>query len=418
MLTLPSCCALALFAAVLLGAAACGGSGSAAAPTPSPVEVITPTPSQLASNAIAVAVDAGPATTAGNVNRLYADVTICEVGNASNCQTIDHVLVDTGSTGLRILASAISPALNLNRATQGNALPVLNCAQFVDGSFAWGPVAKADVRLGAKLAGNVPIQIIADAAFRGSESECSFGTSISSVASLGAKGILGLSLSKEDCGTGCTLNANNGFYFSCTTSACSSVVGVAVSTSQQLKNPVSLFAADNNGFVVELPPVSGTATAGLTGSLIFGIGTQANNQFVSGTILTTDSLGYFTTLFEGRSLRRSFADTGSNGIYFDSSTVPLCADVDLRGFYCPATQIVLTATIVASNGLRLPISFAIGNASELLRMPGNIVFPTLGGDIGDSRIFDWGLPFFYGRRIFHGIEGQTSLLGTGPLYAL
>ncbi len=354
------------------------------------------------------------------MNRLYADVTICEVGNATNCQTIDHVLVDTGSTGVRILASVISPTLNLNlsRATQSNGLPLLNCAQFADGSFAWGPVARADVRLSAKLATNIPIQIIADAALRNSESECSFGRSISSVASLGAKGIIGLGLSKEDCGVGCAFNANNGFYYSCTSAACASVVGVAVGANQQLKNPVSLFATDNNGFVVDLPAVTVAAASGLTGSLIFGIGTQANNQFVTGTILTTNSLGYFTTLIEGRSLRSSFADTGSNGIYFDSSKVPLCADVDLTGFYCPTVPVALTATIVGANGLRLPVSFSIGNASELLRMAGNTVFPTLGGDIGDSRIFDWGLPFFYGRRIYHGIEGETSVLGTGPLYAL
>lgn len=403
---------------VLLGVTGCGGSGTGTTATPSLSGVTAPPVSSLATNAIAVTVDAGPAATAGNVNRLYADVTICEAGNATNCQTIDHVLVDTGSTGLRILASVLSPALNLSRATQSNGLPLLNCAQFVDGSFAWGPVAKADLRLSAKLASNIPIQIIADATFKSSESECSFGNSISSVAALGAKGIIGLSLSKEDCGSGCAFNANNGFYYTCTSSACNGVVGVAVSSSQQLKNPVSLFATDNNGFIVDLPAVSAPAAAGLTGSLIFGIGTQANNQFVSGTILTTNSLGYFTTVIEGRSLRSSFADTGSNGLYFDSSTVPLCADVDLTGFYCPATQIALTATIVGANGLRLPISFSIGNASELLRLPGNTVFPTLGGDIGDSRIFDWGLPFFYGRRIYHGIEGETSVLGTGPLYAL
>jgi hypothetical protein len=35
----------------------------------------------------------------------------------------------------------------------------------------------------------------------------------------------------------------------------------------------------------------------------------------------------------------------------------------------------------------------------------------------DASSFDWGLPFFYGRRVFIGIDGQASSLGTGPFYA-
>ncbi|HEY8904533.1 MAG TPA: DUF3443 family protein, partial [Rhodoferax sp.] len=42
---------------------------------------------------------------------------------------------------------------------------------------------------------------------------------------------------------------------------------------------------------------------------------------------------------------------------------------------------------------------------------------TLAGPIGDSRIFDWGLPFFYGRSVFYGIDQMPSSLGTGPLMA-
>ena len=39
------------------------------------------------------------------VNILYVNVTICAPGSTTNCQTIDHVQVDTGSQGLRILSS-------------------------------------------------------------------------------------------------------------------------------------------------------------------------------------------------------------------------------------------------------------------------------------------------------------------------
>jgi hypothetical protein len=46
-----------------------------------------------------------------------------------------------------------------------------------------------------------------------------------------------------------------------------------------------------------------------------------------------------------------------------------------------------------------------------------VVLPALAGPFGDSSSFDWGLPFFYGRRVYIGLEGQSSSLGAGPYYA-
>ncbi len=51
--------------------------------------------------------------------------------------------------------------------------------------------------------------------------------------------------------------------------------------------------------LIDLPAVSSAGAPSLSGSLIFGIGTQSNNQ-PSGTVLTTDSSGYITTLLAGK----------------------------------------------------------------------------------------------------------------------
>src|SRR5579862_3009903 len=63
-------------------------------------------------NTLPVVVDAGPSgLVAQNIvaaNTLYATVTICTPGSTSACQTIDHVQVDTGSIGLRIIQEAMS----------------------------------------------------------------------------------------------------------------------------------------------------------------------------------------------------------------------------------------------------------------------------------------------------------------------
>jgi hypothetical protein len=41
----------------------------------------------------------------------------------------------------------------------------------------------------------------------------------------------------------------------------------------------------------------------------------------------------------------------------------------------------------------------------------------LGGSIGAGNSMDLGLPFFYGKSIYFGLDGMPSSLGTGPYYA-
>ena len=78
-------------------------------------------------NVQTLTVDAGPS--GSDVNVLYTDVTICTPGSPTQCQTIDHVIVDTGSTGLRILASVLSPSLNLPLMAASSSQTLANCAQ-------------------------------------------------------------------------------------------------------------------------------------------------------------------------------------------------------------------------------------------------------------------------------------------------
>ena len=409
----------AFFVASLLTACGGGGGGSTGAITPTGVGVSnTPSPSAgtvLAANVLPVTVDKGPA--GNNVNRLYAEVTVCQAGSTTLCQTIDHVLVDTGSTGLRLLAEVVSPILNLGPLAAAGALPLLACAQFLDNTFAWGSVVNADITLGGKKVTGITTQIVGDPAFNRLARTCSSGTAVDTVAALGAKGILGLGLFKEDCGATCASVTNNGIYFTCTTSSCTAAAPTRASIAKQLKNPVPLFATDNNGFLIDLPAVSAAGAVSLNGSLIFGIGTQPNNQVTSSRVLTTDTNGYFLTLLSGRSLDTSFIDTGSNGLFFDSSTIPVCDTGGASSFYCPTSLLTLSATQVGTNASSNPVVFSVDNTATYFANPEKTVLPNLAGTIGSARTFDWGLPFFYGRRVFKGIEGQPSVIGTGPFYA-
>jgi len=270
--------------------------------------------------------------------------------------------------------------------------------------------------MGGEQAGSVPMQVI-DAPGQGvtPPSACTSGggPNDGTVANLGANGILGIGNFRQDCGSGCASSADNGFYYVCPNSLCQGDVAPLAS---QLQNPVWMFAQDNNGLLVTLPAVPANGAATASGSLIFGIGTQSNNALGSAKIYTTDANGNFTTTYSGVSYSQSFIDTGSNGMFFlDANTlgIPECADAP--GFYCPSSTVNYTATNTGLNGTTGSVTFSIANADSLFST-NNAAFNDLGGD--NTGIFDWGLPFFYGRNVFIGIEGQSGPNGAvGPYWA-
>jgi hypothetical protein len=154
----------------------------------------------------------------------------------------------------------------------------------------------------------------------------------------------------------------------------------------------------------------------LTGALIFGIDTQNNNQIGSATIYSVNSSGNFTTTYKGVALTSSFLDTGSNGLFFSDATIPLCSGSS--GFYCPDSTLSFTAVTTSANGAGTgTINFTVEN---LLRLDPTVRAASVGGNIGRSsrtRMFDWGMPFFFGRTVFVAIDGASTLHGQGPYWA-
>jgi hypothetical protein len=386
----------------LLFAASCGGSGeSTSAPSP------TPTPTPTGSNVQAITVNVGPAD--NYANGAFTSVTVCVPGT-STCQTIDGVLVDTGSSGLRLLASALTiPLLQQTSASK----PVYECLPFVIG-YTWGPVQTADIEMAGEKASSVPIQVISGTA--PSTSLCTGGNS-DTVTSLGANGIVGVGTFPQDCGDGCTTAGPSDLYYGCPSSASSTgCVAVAESLAEQVQNPVALFATDNNGVIVELPAVT-APEATLSGSLVFGIGTRSNNGLNGATVYPiAPDTGNFTTTFDGNVYDQSFIDSGSNALFFPSS-IPQCSDLS-DDFYCPSSTENLSASTAGYNGTPTgTINFSVANADDLFNdNPTASVFSQLAGPSTiDS--FDWGLPFFYGRNVYTAIYGASTPGGTGPYWA-
>lgn len=415
-----------------------GGLGLAAGCSSGGGSTPTGVPTGGTNNVLSIAVDGGPNPAQNGLyaNGAFASATICNPNSTSSCVTVDHLLVDTGSFGLRVLQSAIS-TLSLPTVNASNGSAAYDCAAFADGSFLWGPVQKANLTLSGETATNVPIQVVENPTGFSIPTSCANGaTNEDTQASLGANGILGVGLEPFDCGLACD-PANDGgrppstapAYYTCSSAGCTPAsvsCGSECSDSAalaQVTNPVVLFSVDNNGVIVELPSVSGSA-ATLTGSLIFGIGTESNNQLSSSANVYTLACDDFNTIFENQTFAidpssctgpGSFIDSGSNGLFFPDVTspvIPTCPsstpEGDLSSFYCPTSLMNLSAVNEDPNTLfQGPgVSFSVDNA-ETLFSSDNAALGTLGGVQPSGAGFDWGLPFFYGRNVYSAIDGQS-----------
>lgn len=407
---------VAFAAAWISGCAGGSGSSSSTSSNPTPTPSPTPSPTQTAVNNIqSISVTTGPATASGTqaINEAFTSVTVCVPGSTSQCQTIDGILVDTGSSGLRILSSALTVTLPQQKSSSGN--PTAECGEFID-SETWGPVQTADLTLAGEKANSVPVQVIGSSGISVPTSCSDLGPIQDDLSSLGFNGILGVGNFIQDCGQACATSgsSNVGMYYDCPSSGC---VVTSQAVSQQVANPVSFFAGDNNGVIVELPAASGPESS-LTGTLIFGIGTQSNNSLGGATVYTIDAdTGAFTTTFKGDTLTNaSFLDTGSNAIYFlDASETGLPACTDLSFWYCPSTTQSLSADMQGTNGATSTINFEVGNADTITSNGNDGVGPELAGP--SAGLFDWGLPFFYGRNVYVAIENASTPGGTGPYWA-
>ncbi|THD35407.1 MAG: DUF3443 family protein [Sphingomonas sp.] len=435
-----------LFLALAL--AACGGSGTTSAapivvtPTPTPTPSPTPTPTATA-NTATLTLDAGPAELNQGLNPYtafnepYVTVTICAPGSATNCQTIDHIILDTGSVGLRIiqpvLNASLLAALPTESDTSNNA--VGECYQYVN-SYAFGSVRTADFSIAGEKVANMPFQAIGDSGtFASVPSSCSSGggTSIATVQDFGANGIIGVGTTTTDCGSFCTVNggSSGAIYYDCPSSGCSSIIGRAANATapfQQLPNPVAAFPTDNNGTIITLPTVPQHGLPSLTGSVTFGIGTQGDNSLAATNVLplTTSSsrlgAGLLTATYNGKQLTQSFLDSGSNDYFFIDTSLNPCTDADLIAFYCPAAPTPLSPLLTATNGATASGAFTLYSPLDVSGTstvaPGLGVNPTLvKPPLPFANSFDFGIPFFFGRTVYTAIEGRPAGNVNGPYVA-
>jgi hypothetical protein len=386
--------------------------GNAKAPLPTPTSTASPGPA--GANALPFSVTAGPF---GFAEEGFASVTVCATGT-SNCTVVNDLLVDTGSTGLRIFGSQLS-GLGINP-NNNNGSEVGECAFFGAG-VTWGAISTVDVQIAGEPKITIPIQVMDDinAFAPAPRDNCTDnGTLESSPNQTGFNGLLGLGQTTND-----VPNVFNQ-YFDCSNGEdCGELENPP--NQDIVLNPVSSLPVDNNGVVVSLPSVSADGAETVDGTVYFGIGTESNNQpgtvnfYKANTNINSEDYLDITTVYKGKS-GPGFFDTGSNGLFFNSS-IKQCEDA--AGFYCPASTLSESATnksAGASSGSA--VTFSIANADSLFNANGgqDSAFNDLGGTFDGGNAydgFDWGLPFFFNRNVYLAIDGASTPLGNGPYAA-
>lgn len=396
--------------------AACGGGGGGGGSTSSTTSGSS-SGSSGSSSSSAVSNQATVNLASGAINMLTVSVTVCAPGT-STCQTIDNIQVDTMSFGLRLVSTAASQVLGSlpHQTTDGGTVnQMAECQTFADGTFTWGSVRTADIKIAGETASSIPVHILGDLASSTRPSGCSGTRDGDSVSALGVNGILGIGVKPYDCGSNCVSSSSNGFYFVCPNGT--SCTGTAATLAQQVVNPVAKFVSDNTGVILTMPSVGTNGASSASGTLTFGIGTQSNNAKPS-TVTTygTDSSGNVnavSTFISGTGA--AFFDSGSNGYFFDDSSLTSTECLS-NNWYCPSQTTTRVVTISNASGTSQSgtVTMSFGNAQTLFNT-GNIAFNDVAGPF-TSGFADFGMPFFYGKTIYFGYDTATAGTGTQSPY--
>lgn len=208
-------------------------------------------------------------------NQPFVSLEICQP-DLTACVTLNKVLVDTGSFGLRIFESALNGLTPTAITHQGGELR--QCAGFGSG-YTLGRVVKVGLKMAGASARDLPIQVI-ETSPSAAPNDCATTGSAQFTAKeqVGGNAILGIGPLASDSGAGLRVryyvrNANQNTLLS------------QVPSDLAVANPIGRLDQHANGAVLEFPAADTNGNFTLSGSLILGLNTAANNVTTGVTFL-------------------------------------------------------------------------------------------------------------------------------------
>ncbi len=347
------------------------------------------------------------------VNQLFVDVTVCDV--KERCRTVPDVLVDTGSSGLRLFRPALK-GLELEAVTVLHNRPLGDWVSFGSGEL-WATLHWAWVRMGGlETTEAIPIELF-DSPSPGESLPAGYGgfDMRAEPATTVGNGILGIAARRYHHGRYYMFTGDGGAL------AQSDWERVMLDESAQLANPIGYFPEPyNNGSVISLPEVdAGKGQKAAQGWLGFGIGQPTAMLFPEGRRVITHELdqhGKFPVRLSERPVE-VMLDSGSTVIHLDLDPLGFTRHKSLREFYDPAVLTPVDLTVIsAGQEIKLARALQVGPADNVEKADqGYAVLPMLAtwhgpdgvvpGEPEDSLL---GLPFFFGRAVATGLQGTVN----------
>lgn len=383
--------------ATLITACNSGGSSS-----PSSCNYGTAPAAPTDSNQVQIMAGCGLNNVGNNVP--YVSVTICQDSSGANCQTINNVLLDTGSIGLKINQSVLNSKLlsgltSINDTTTN--LPLSSCNLY-GGGYLFTNAYTATVKLGGMTSNNMPIQVINDINQSTVPASCSLVSFNNLLANSGANGVIGVNpqVFASNSHVKLYIESQAGVYTQLDYKTANSDPILNV-------NPIVGFA-ESNGLIISLPAVTANSNTNIYGVLTFGVNTRANNQINNASVQLignkSSELGYFKSTSTTNVTSRTIFDTGTNGYVVYGLNMAQCGNN-----YCPGSPTTWTSSL-SNWGFDITTSY---NESIQISNPVNqasAIMPNWAFVSNTPGITVYGLPFFFGKNVYAQFptESQAS----------